>query len=70
VSKCAHRWRDRTKGRLDFSDAEEIATRDWAEFAEGQEELDTERLKTRAKDVGAEPEDERAEWGLRCERMK
>lgn len=48
-------------GRLEFSDAEEVATRDWAEFAEGREELDPERLKTRAKDVGAEPEDERAE---------
>lgn len=49
-------------GRLEFSDAEDmVATREWAEFAEGREELDPERLKARAKDVGADPEDDRAE---------
>jgi hypothetical protein len=49
-------------GLREFSDAEDmVATREWAEFAEGREELDPERLKARAKDVGAEPEEERAE---------
>ncbi|KAG2344953.1 hypothetical protein BDR05DRAFT_961402 [Suillus weaverae] len=49
-------------GRLEFSDAEDmVATREWAEFAEGREELDPERLKTRADDASAEPEDGRAE---------
>jgi hypothetical protein len=43
---------------LEFSDAEDVvSTREWAECAEGREELDPERLKGRAKDVGAEPED-------------
>lgn len=49
-------------GRPEFNDAEDVvATREWAEFAEGREELDPERLKTRAEDAGAEPEDDRAE---------
>jgi hypothetical protein len=58
-------------GQLKFSDAEDIVTtREWEEFAEGREEFDPERLKTRAEDAGAEPEDERAEYGLRCERIE
>ena len=38
-----------------------VATRDWAEFAEGREELDPERLRARPEAEGAEPEDERGE---------
>jgi hypothetical protein len=35
---------------LEFSDAEDVvSTCKWAEFAEGREELDPERLKGRAK---------------------
>jgi hypothetical protein len=37
---------------------------------EGREEFDPERLKTQVEDAGAEPEDERAEYGLRCEHIE
>lgn len=48
--------------RLELSDADDVvATRDWAEFADGREELDPERLKAGLDDAGAEPEDEWAE---------
>ena len=48
--------------RLELSDADDVvATRDWAEFADGREELEPERLKAGLDDAGAEPEDEWAE---------
>jgi len=48
--------------RLESSDADDVvAIRDWAEFADGREELEPERLEANLDDVGADPEDERAE---------
>jgi hypothetical protein len=47
---------------LELSDADDVvAIRDWAEFADGREELEPERLKVGLDDAGAEPEDEWAE---------
>jgi hypothetical protein len=64
-STCPNALTDGEMGpgrRLELSDPDDaVATREWAEFADGREELDPERLKTRPEDAGAEPEDERAE---------